>query len=81
MVASHIRRSFARDGVRTKANKTHPEGLLRHGLKKCGHCRQQFTARKGTVFESSHIPLHKWLTQTISTKKPPRWRALHLEDG
>ena len=33
---------------------------MRHGLKKCGHCRQQFTARVGTVFESSHIPLHKW---------------------
>ena len=56
-----VDRIFALNGVRTKANKTHPEGLLRHGLKKCGHCRQQFTARKGTVFESSHIPLHKWL--------------------
>lgn len=33
----------------------------RMGLKKCGHCRKQFTVRVGTVFESSHIPLHKWL--------------------
>ncbi len=33
----------------------------RIGLKKCGACRKQFTVRVGTVFESSHIPLHKWL--------------------
>lgn len=33
----------------------------RLGLKKCGACRKQFTVRVGTVFESSHIPLHKWL--------------------
>jgi transposase-like protein len=33
----------------------------RIGLKKCGHCRKQFTVKVSTVFESSHIPLHKWL--------------------
>jgi transposase-like protein len=33
----------------------------RTGLKKCGACRKQFTVRFGTVFEASHIPLHKWL--------------------
>jgi len=33
----------------------------RIGLKKCGECRKQFTVKVGTVFESSHIPLHKWL--------------------
>jgi transposase-like protein len=33
----------------------------RIGLRKCGHCRKQFTVRIGTVFESSHVPLHKWL--------------------
>jgi hypothetical protein len=31
------------------------------GLKKCGHCRGQFTVKVGTVFESSHVPLNKWL--------------------
>ncbi|WP_102958547.1 IS1595 family transposase [Mangrovicella endophytica] len=36
-------------------------GKVRHGLKKCGACRKQFTVRVGTIFESSHIPLHKWL--------------------
>jgi len=35
----------------------------RIGLKKCAakECRKQFTVRVGTVFEDSHIPLHKWL--------------------
>jgi transposase-like protein len=33
----------------------------RLGLKKCGHCRKQFTARIGTIFEDSPIPLSKWL--------------------
>ncbi|WP_024773038.1 transposase [Aquimarina macrocephali] len=33
----------------------------RVGLKKCGNCRKQFTVKIGTVFESSHVPLHKWL--------------------
>lgn len=36
----------------------------RIGLKKCGACRQQFTVKVGTVYESSHIPLHKWLQAT-----------------
>lgn len=33
----------------------------RPGLYDCGHCRDQFTVTVGTVFERSHIPLHKWL--------------------
>jgi len=33
----------------------------RAGLLKCGHCRKQFTVKVGTVFESSHLPLYKWL--------------------
>ena len=47
-------------GVRSKPSKKNPEGVVRHGLKKCGKCKKQFTVRVGTVFESSHIPLHKW---------------------
>jgi transposase-like protein len=34
---------------------------VRHGLYKCGHCKKQFTAKVGTVFEQAHIPLHKCL--------------------
>lgn len=48
------------EGVRSKPSKKNPEGIERHGLKKCYQCRGQFTVRKGTVFESSHLPLHKW---------------------
>ncbi|WP_269584804.1 IS1595 family transposase [Roseibium sp. Sym1] len=48
-------------GVRSKPSKKNPEGVERHGLKKCGECRKQFTVRIGTIFEESHIPLHKWL--------------------
>lgn len=33
----------------------------RLGLKKCAACRKQFTVRIGTIFQSSPIPLYKWL--------------------
>ncbi|MDE2005240.1 MAG: IS1595 family transposase [Rhodospirillales bacterium] len=33
----------------------------RPGLFNCRDCRDQFTATVGTVFERSHVPLHKWL--------------------
>jgi transposase-like protein len=33
----------------------------RQGLYKCYQCRKPFTVRMGTVFESSHVPLHIWL--------------------
>jgi transposase-like protein len=34
---------------------------VRKGVWKCGGCRKQFTVTVGTIFEDSHIPLHKWL--------------------
>ena len=33
----------------------------RLGLYKCYQCRKAFTVRMGTIFESSHVPLHIWL--------------------
>jgi len=33
----------------------------RHGLYKCRACKRQFTVTVRTVFESSHVPLSKWL--------------------
>ena len=48
-------------GLRTKPSKKNPNGILRHGVYQCRGCRKQFTVRVGTVFESSHIPLRKWL--------------------
>jgi transposase-like protein len=56
-----VGRSYALKAVRSKPSKKNPEGVIRHGLKKCGACRGQFTVRKGTIFEESHLPLHKWL--------------------
>ena len=31
------------------------------GFYRCNACNLDFTIRTGTVFERSHIPLHKWL--------------------
>lgn len=33
----------------------------RKGLWKCAGCRKQFTVTVKSIFEDSHIPLHKWL--------------------
>ena len=58
--------------VRGSKSKKNPEGAIRHGLKKCGECRQQFTAKVGTVFEHARMPLHKMLQAVhlmISSKK------------
>lgn len=46
---------------RITAIKPNPEKRVRLGLKKCGHCKGQFTVRMGTIFEESKLPLHKWL--------------------
>jgi transposase-like protein len=48
-------RSGRLEGVKDK------KGRERLGLWKCYECKKQFTVRKGTVFESAHIPLHKML--------------------
>jgi transposase-like protein len=41
--------------------KANPAKRVRYGLKKCGHCKGQFTVKVGTVFEHARIPLHKML--------------------
>lgn len=59
-------------GVRGKPSKKSPEGALRHGLKKCGECRKQFTVKVGTVFEDAKLPLHLMLQAVhlmMSSKK------------
>lgn len=58
----------------------------RPGLFQCNEkvCRGQFTAVMGTVFEKSHIPLHKWLMAThllCSSKKGMSASQLHRELG
>lgn len=58
--------------VRGKPSAKSPEGSVRHGLKKCGECRKQFTVKVGTVFEHARMPLHKMLQAVhlmVSSKK------------
>ncbi|MDH5723235.1 MAG: IS1595 family transposase [Alphaproteobacteria bacterium] len=55
-------------------------GKTRVGLKKCRDCKKQFTVKVGTVFESSHIPLHKWMQAVYlicSSKKGISAHQLH----
>lgn len=54
-------RVYSLDGVRGSKSGKNPAGAIRHGLKKCGECRKQFTVKVGTVFEHGRIPLHKML--------------------
>lgn len=36
----------------------------RPGLYRCHECVKQFTATIGTIYEGSHIPMHKWILAT-----------------
>ena len=62
----HTGETYEIKGVRSKPSKKNPKGVERHGLRTCVECRKQFTVKIGTLFESSHIPVHKW------------WQAVHL---
>ena len=56
----------------------------RIGTYKCYVCRKPFTAKIGTIFESSHIPLHKWLQAIFllcSSKKGISSNQLHRTLG
>src|SRR5919201_1059125 len=49
-------------------------------LWKCAACRKQFTVTIGTIFERSHIPLHKWMLAfylLCSSKKGMSAHQLH----
>jgi transposase-like protein len=55
-------------------------GKTKSGLWQCNACKGKFTVRTGTVFERSHIPLHKWLLAThlmASSKKGISAHQLH----
>jgi transposase-like protein len=52
----------------------------RPGLRCCKACRKQFRVTVGTVYESSHIPVHKWLQATYllaSSKKGMSAHQMH----
>jgi hypothetical protein len=51
---------------------TERTGVLRglsttSGTRKCYRCRKLFSVRSGTIFEFSHVPLHKWLKALFLT--------------
>ena len=35
--------------------------VRKDGYYRCNACREDFTVRTGTIFERSHVPLHKWV--------------------
>lgn len=52
----------------------------RQGLYKCRACKRQFSSTTGTIFESSHVPLSKWLLAIhllASSKKGMSAHQLH----
>jgi transposase-like protein len=56
----------------------------RIGVYKCYSCRKPFTVKVGTVFESSHVPLHLWLQAIFllaSSKKGISSNQLHRTLG
>jgi transposase-like protein len=42
-------------------SKNGTKNKMRVGLWKCSGCRKTFRVTVGTIFEDSHIPLHKWM--------------------
>lgn len=67
------------DRIRKLAGKT-----TRPGLYKCYACMKPFTVKMGTVFESSHVPLHIWLQTVhlmVSSKKGCSTNQIHRTMG
>ena len=68
---------------RSRARRT-PKASFATACKKCAGCRKQFTARKGTVFEDSHVPLTLWFQAVYlmcSSKKGVSANQLHRTLG
>jgi transposase-like protein len=53
-----------RDEKRAINRKAAGKKVARDGLYYCRSCGKTFTATMGTVYEDSHIPLHKWMLAT-----------------
>lgn len=57
-----------------------PRGSMGKGWYHCRKCRDKFTVRVGTLYERSHVPLHKWLYAThllCASKKGMSAHQLH----
>lgn len=72
---------FCDSGEHVKALKGKSMGA---GWYHCTDCRKKFTVRLGTLYERSHVPLHKWLLATrllTSSKKGMSAHQLHRTLG
>lgn len=58
--AAPVKRDEERAAKQKKAGKK----VAREGLYYCRSCERTFTATMGTIYEDSHIPLHKWMLAT-----------------
>lgn len=64
----------ARDPVRPLGGKSMGKGWYH-----CRACRRKFTVRVGTLYERSHVPLHKWLLAAhILAAESPRAVTVEL---
>jgi transposase-like protein len=57
---------------------------VRKGVWKCYGCCEQFTVTVGTIFEDSHIPLHRWLLAAYllcASKKGMSAHQIHRMTG
>jgi len=61
---------FDTNGFSAAEPRSQPEDVLgvrsvgRPGLYQCNACKEPFTVTVGTLYERSHVPLHKWLATT-----------------
>lgn len=65
---------------RGRPTKAHPEGAIRSGVVQCNDCREQYSVTVRTVFESSKVPLNKWVLCNhliVSSKKGISAHQLH----
>lgn len=46
-------------------------GTRKGGFYRCNSCLADFSVRTGTIFERSHVPLHKWLAALIIIHERP----------
>lgn len=68
----------------SKPSKKNPEPKPVEGYYHCGDCRKRFTVRTNTIYERSHIPLHKWVLATqllCASKKGMSSHQLHRMVG
>jgi transposase-like protein len=58
--------------------------IRKGGFYRCNACKLDFTIRTGTIFERSHVPLHKWLYAMyllVTARKGISSMQLHTEIG